>query len=221
MKKQVDISISILPIKSIDEAIKYVKSIQEKIDFVHCDVMDGVFVPRRTYDHNVVYNINQHCLSMLDVHLMVKEPFDLIDDYLNAGANILTVHYEAFANLDDLSKSIKKIKARGAMVGIAFCPNTPVSDIKLYCNNVDLIVVMGVDPGESGQKLLSGTVDKIKQLDKYRRENDLKFKIEVDGGVNGDNCQTMIDAGVDIIVSGNYVYKAVDRENALAKLRGN
>lgn len=220
MKKEVMISVSTLPVADYQGIVEYAKSLQGLADFLHCDVMDGEFVPATTYNQTVVYSINQNCLTMLDVHLMVKEPAALIDGYIEAGANIITLHYEAFKDKEELHSMLHYIREKNVLAGLAVNPETDLSDIKLYFYEVDLVLVMGVAPGAYGQKLLPGIVDKIKSIADYRDANSMKFKIEIDGGVNLENASTLVEAGADILVSGNYVYKAQDREAAINALRG-
>ncbi len=220
MKRNVAISVSTDPVHELDEVVDYAKSLQGQADFIHCDIMDGKFVPNKTYDEQVVESINQSCLTMLDVHLMVSEPLGKIESYVRAGANILTIHYEAFEDKEQLVKALKLIRKCGGLVGLSIKPETPFAEVKLYCYDIDLILVMGVEPGSSGQKLLPRTIERIKKIASFRQANSLNFKIEVDGGVNPENAPMLIDAGADMLVSGSYVYKARDRVSAIETLRG-
>ncbi|MBE7073488.1 MAG: ribulose-phosphate 3-epimerase [Clostridiales bacterium] len=220
MNKKVYISVSTDPVKEYSGVLQYACEMQGKADMLHCDIMDGKFVKAKTYDENLVRNINQNSLIMLDVHLMCSEPLSLIDDYLDAGANIITVHYEAFKDKNDIVTAIKKIKKANALAGLSISPNTPIKDIKMYIHAVDLVLVMSVEPGASGQSFIKESLDKIKELDLLRTGNKYSYKIEVDGGLNEYNVQKVLDAGADIIVSGSYVYKAKDRMLAIGKLRG-
>ena len=219
MKKNVYVSVSTDPARGYQEIIDYAKEMQTVADFLHCDVMDGEFVKKFTFDENLVKNINSSSLIMLDVHLMVSEPLPLIQKYIDAGANFITVHYEAFKNKEDLVKTIKLLKSKGILAGIALNPDTPFKTVKPYCYDVDLILVMSVVPGESGQKFIFETYEKIKQINKFRQENSLSFKISVDGGVNIENAKILTQYGADILVSGSYVYKAVDRKKAIKELK--
>ncbi len=219
MKKNVYVSVSTDPIKEYHSIIEYAKSLQGVADFIHCDVKDGQFVSGIAFDSGLVYNLNQNTLTMLDVHLMCQEPSKLIDSYIKAGANILTVHYEAFSSPEDLVGAIKKIKRGGALAGLSIKPETPVKEIKMFLYDVDVVLVLGVTPGASGQKFIPQTLEKIRQLRQERANNDLHFKLEVDGGVNDTNAQEIVEAGADVLVSGAYVYKAVKREEAIASLK--
>lgn len=220
MKKNVYVSVSTDPINEFQDLVEYAKDMQNKADMLHCDVMDGVFVKRKTISANHINNINQNSLIPLDVHLMCDEPLSDIPEYLKGGANILTIHYEAFENKNDIVKAVKIIRDAHALAGLSFMPETEVKEIKMFLHDFDIILVMSVQVGASGQKFLPNSLDKIKQLDEIRRKNDYRFKIEVDGGVNETNTQSIIDAGGDILVSGSYVYKAIDRMEAIAKLKG-
>lgn len=219
MKKYTYISVSTDPISNFQEVVEYAKDLQGKADFLHCDVMDGKFVKQTTYDAEVVKNINDNSTIMLDVHLMMDNPQEFVEDYINAGANILTVHYEAFSNKEELVKTIKDIKFRNALVGIAIKPETQFKDVRTCLYDVDVVLVMSVEPGLSGQKFMPMALDKIKQLDKFRQENNLNFKIEVDGGINLTNKDKLIECGADILVSGSFVHSASNKLMAINSLR--
>ena len=220
MKRRVDISVSTDPVSDYQQIIEYAKEMQGVADFLHCDIMNENFVPKNTYDFGLVKNINRNSLIMLDVHLMVNEPMMDIPKYIEAGANIITVHYEAFEDKENLVRTIEFIKENNTLVGISLNPSTPFKDVKSYAFNADVVLVMGVVPGKSGQTLIPEMVDRVKEIFKFREENNLKFKIEFDGGVNVENAQKLIDCGVDILVSGSYVYKNEDRKKAIESLRG-
>ncbi len=218
-RTNVYISVSTDPIADYQEIVEYAKELQGEADFIHCDVMDGLFVPKKTYEQTVVESINQNTLTMLDVHLMVKEPMEQLEGYIRAGANILTVHYEAFEDKEELTKALKYIQSRGVLAGLAFNPSTPFNDVKLFCYDIDLLLVMSVEPGASGQKMLPNITSRIKNIVAFRQSNDLNFKIEVDGGVNDENSQSLIDAGADMLVSGSYIFKSKDRCAAIKLLK--
>ena len=220
MKKSVYVSVSTDPISSYEEIVEYARLMQSCADFLHCDIMDGNFVEKSTYDFALLKNINANALIPLDVHLMVNEPVKDIQKYIDAGANIITMHYEAFEDKDDLVEAVNFIKSHNTLAGISLKPETPFKDIKPYCYNVDVILVMSVEPGASGQKFLKATYEKIKEIDAFRQENGLNFKIEVDGGVTGDNAKHLVECGVDMVVSGSFVYRSQDREKAIKELKG-
>ena len=215
------VAVSTDPIKSYEEIVEYAKEMQDKADLLHCDVMDGKFVQSKTYDWAMVENLNQNTALMLDVHLMVDEPLQSIENYIKAGANIVTLHYEAFKKKEDLVKAINLVKSMKTLVGLSIKPETSFKEVRLFCYNLDLLLVMSVEPGKSGQKFLNNTFEKVKEIAKFRHDNNLNFKIEVDGGVNGDNAKQLREAGVDILVSGSYVFGATDRKKAIENLKKN
>lgn len=220
MKKNVYVSVSTDPINSYEEIVQYARVMQSQADFLHCDIMDGNFVEKATYDYALLKNINANALIPLDVHLMVLEPLKDLKNYIDAGANIVTVHYEAFENKEDIVKVVKLIKTNKALAGISLKPETPFKEVKPYCYNMDVILVMSVTPGASGQKFLNVTYDKIKEIDQFRRDNGLNFKIEVDGGVTPEIAKKLVELGVDMLVSGSYVYKSQDKQKAIESLKG-
>lgn len=219
MKKNVYVSVSTDPVQGYQEIIDYAKEMQTVADFLHCDVMDGQFVNKFTYDENLIKNINSESLIMLDVHLMTKEPLEKIQSYIEAGANFITVHYEAFKDKNDLVETLKFIKKNGALAGISFKPGTLFKHVKPYCFDVDIILVMSVEPGASGQRFIFDTYEKIKEINKFREDNSLNFKIAVDGGVSTENSKILVDYGVDVLVSGSFVYKSSDRKKAIKDLK--
>ena len=219
MKKNVYVSVSTDPVKEYQAVIEYAKKLQGEADFLHCDVMDGKFVENMTFDYGLVHNINQNSLIALDVHLMCDEPLSMIDDYLFAGANIITIHFEAFKDKNQIVEAIKKIKDGGALAGISLKPETPIKELKIFLHEIDLVLVMSVEPGASGQKFMPEAIVRIKELDRLRNENNYKYKIEVDGGINATNAQEIVDAGADILVSGSFVYKSNDKVQAIKMLK--
>ncbi len=220
MKKYIYVSVSTDPIKEYQKVTDYAQEMQGNADFLHCDVMDGKFVANKTYDAQLVYNINQHSLIMLDVHLMCEEPMRIIDDYIKAGANIISIHYEAFKDKNDIINAKEKIKNANVLAGLAINPSTSINDVKVFIHDFDLILIMSVVPGASGQKFMPEAINKIRELNKLREENNYRFKIEVDGGITADNVLEVIEAGADIVVSGSFVYKSHDKKLAIQSLRG-
>lgn len=219
MRKSVDISVSTDPLSDFQSIIDYAKLLQGKADMLHCDVMDGKFVEKQTFDYSLIKSINASSLIMLDVHLMTAEPEATLEKYINAGANILTVHYEAFSNKAQLIKAMQLIKSKNCLAGLSFKPETTVKEISNFLYYADIVLVMGVQPGASGQSMLPQTFDKVKSLANFRQANKLTFKIEVDGGVNEQNTKLLSEMGADILVSGSYVFKAEDKEKAIKKLK--
>lgn len=219
MKRYIDISVSTDPIDDYQNIIEYAKQVQGVADFLHCDVMNENFVSKNNYDYGLVKNINRNTLIMLDVHLMVNEPSDDVPKYIEAGANIVTVHYEAFENKEDLVNVLKYIQENNTLAGLAINPKTPFKDVRSFAYNCDVVLIMGVEPGESGQTVLEETIEKVKEVYEFRQANNLNFKIEFDGGVNPDLAKKLIDYGVDSLVSGSYVFNSADRAKAIQKLR--
>ncbi len=219
MRKSVDISVSTDPLSDFQSIIDYAKLLQGKADMLHCDVMDGKFVEKQTFDYSLIKSINASSLIMLDVHLMTAEPEATLEKYIKAGANILTVHYEAFSNKAQLIKAMQLIKSKNCLAGLSFKPETTVKEISNFLYYADIVLVMGVQPGASGQSMLPQTFDKVKSLANFRQANKLTFKIEVDGGVNEQNTKLLSEMGADILVSGSYVFKAEDKEKAIKKLK--
>lgn len=218
-KKAVDVAVSTDPVKDYQELLEYAKVVQPIADFLHCDIMDGKFVEKITFDSRFVATINNNTLIPLDVHLMTSEPLASIEEYLNAGTNIVTVHYEAFKNKKDLLTAFKLIRSRHALAGISFKPKTTINEIKSYLFYVDVVLLMSVEPGLSGQALIESTYEKVRQLSQFRFENKLNYKIEIDGGVNDQNAHLLSELGADMLVSGNFVYKSADRAKAIKKLK--
>ena len=176
-----------------------------KAEWFHLDVMDGVFVPNISFGLPVLKAIKKIAKKPLDVHLMIVQPERYIKDFKNAGADILTVHFEACIHLH---RTIQEIHSEGMLAGIALNPHTPVSSLKDIIQDVDLICLMSVNPGFGGQTFITKTFDKIKELKQLIFETKSKAKIEVDGGVNIKNIEALKSFGADILVAGNAVFKS-------------
>ena len=219
MKKNIYVSVSLDPVKEYTKMLEYAKKMQGHADMLHLDIMDGKFVERTTFDQNLVNNINQNCLTMLDVHLMCNEPLTLIDGYHQAGANIITIHYEAFEDKNQIVEAFNKIRKGNALVGLSFKPNTEIKDIKMFLHDVDIVLVMSVEPGLSGQKFIPNAIEKIKELDNIRKQNNFTYKIEVDGGIDDSTAKDCVKAGVDILVSGSYIFNAKNQIEAIKTLK--
>lgn len=217
------VSISTDPVKSEnlkEDVLEYAKLVLDSgADFLHCDVMDGKFVEQKTYDESVVEHVNKNCLIPLDVHLMTVHPEKLILKYKEAGANILTIHFEAFRCNLKLKKTLKKIRKLKMLSSLSIKPKTNVSQIEKFLPLCDVVLVMSVEPGKSGQKFLESAYEKIEQLNQIRKEKNLNFKIEVDGGINSEISKKIIEKGADIIVSGNYVFKSENKKISINNLK--
>lgn len=178
--------------------------------YVHIDVMDGSFVPSISIGLPVIKTIRKCTERMFDVHLMIDEPVRYIDDFAAAGADIITVHAEACKHLD---RTIEAIKEKGILAGVALNPATPLSAIEYVLPKVDMVLIMTVNPGFGGQKLIPYTVDKVRDLKSLLEKTANKADIEVDGGVNLENVETLLAAGANIIVAGSAVFNGDIEEN--------
>lgn len=187
---------------NLEKAVKQIED--NKGTVVHIDVMDGQFVPEITYGQPVVRSIRKLTKLPFDVHLMVMNPENQIEPFATAGADWITFHYEATAHSHRL---IQKIHELGKKAGIAICPGTPVSVLEEILPDVDLVLVMTVNPGWGGQVLIPGCVKKVELLKKIREEKGYKYMISVDGGVNKDTLPVVISAGTDVVVSGSSFFK--------------
>ena len=176
-------------------------------DMIHVDVMDGHFVPNLTIGPPVIKALKKNSLVPFDVHLMISPVHKYIEAYANAGADIITIHPEA---TDDLQKSIEKIKEFKIKVGVSLNPETKVDVIKKNLSQIDLVLIMSVNPGFGGQKFMPEVLNKIKELVKIREKEKLTFDIEIDGGINFDNSKLAIEAGANILVSGTTIFKSND-----------
>jgi ribulose-phosphate 3-epimerase len=174
-------------------------------DMIHVDVMDGHFVPNLTIGPPVIKALKKNCSIKFDVHLMISPVHKYIEAYSDAGADIITIHPEA---TDNLENSILKIKSLKKKVGISLNPETKIDLIIDHLEKIDLVLIMSVNPGFGGQKFMPEVLDKVKQLKKIQSQDNMNFDIEIDGGINFDNCKTAIDAGANILVSGTTVFKS-------------
>ncbi len=172
--------------------------------YVHIDVMDGSFVPSISFGMPVMKSIRGCTERMFDVHLMIDEPIRYIDEFVAAGADIITVHAEACKHLD---RTIEAIKEHGILAGVALNPSTPIETIRYVLGKVDMVLIMSVNPGFGGQKMIPYTIDKVAELKRLLVKNGYKADIEVDGGVTVENVDQFMDAGANIIVAGSAVFK--------------
>ncbi len=176
-------------------------------DMIHVDVMDGHFVPNLTIGPPVIKALRNHCSIKFDVHLMISPVHKYIKAYADAGADIITIHPEATQNLGESIKMIKDLKKK---VGVSLNPESGIELITEFLGQIDLVLIMSVNPGFGGQKFMPEVLGKIKQLKKIQQEKKLNFDIEIDGGINFENCKIAIDAGANILVSGTTVFKSND-----------
>lgn len=175
-------------------------------EFIHIDVMDGMFVPNITLGAPIVKALRDKTDKVFDVHLMVENPSRFIDDFVDAGADIITIHYEAEKHID---RAISYIKSKGVKAAIALNPGTPVCLIKDLIKKLDMVLIMSVNPGFGGQSFIDYSLDKVKEVDALRKEFNKDLLIQIDGGVGLDNIKTVREAGVDVAVAGSAVYKGL------------
>jgi len=175
------------------------------VEYLHLDVMDGAFVPNISFGPCVIAALRPHCTLFFDVHLMIEEPIRYLDDYVRAGADLITVHYEACA---DVRATLQAIRAKGVKAGLSIKPNTPSSAIAPYLDLTDLILVMSVEPGFGGQKFMEASLQKLAEC--AALIGDRPIELEVDGGINAKNVAEVVAAGANVIVAGSALFGAQD-----------
>ena len=186
-----------------------------KVEYIHFDVMDGDFVPNLTFGPQFISDLRLKTNKIFDVHLMIHRVDKFLDDYIKAGSNIITFHYEIDENINHI---IDRIKKENIKAGIAIKPNTSWEKIKKYLHLVDQIIIMTVEPGFGGQSFLTDQVEKIKNISHYIKKNNLKVDVEIDGGVNYDTGKLSINAGANILVAGSFLFKQSNLTDATNKL---
>jgi ribulose-phosphate 3-epimerase len=203
--KKIQISPSILS-ADFSQLGAEIKRLEEAgADLIHVDVMDGHFVPNLTIGPPIIKALKKDCNIKFDVHLMISPVHKYIEAYSDAGADIITIHPEA---TEDLLASITKIKELKKKAGVSLNPETKVSVIKDYLKQIDLVLIMSVKPGFGGQKFIPEVLDKIKELKKIQKDQNINFDIEIDGGINFENSKIAIQAGANILVSGTTIFKS-------------
>ena len=212
----IKVSPSILAADFANLSLECSKIDKSNADWFHLDVMDGLFVPNISFGMPVVNTIRQLTKKPLDVHLMIVEPEKYITEFINLGSDIITVHIEATNNLNQI---INKIHESSLKAGIAINPETPISELKEYIKKVDLICLMGVNPGFAGQKFIESTHRRLKELKKLISLSGSNALIEVDGGVNNENFQDLKSNGANVLVAGSFIFNSNDYDTAINKLK--
>ena len=185
-------------------------------DYIHVDVMDGHFVPNISFGAPVMKCLNGKTMVPYDVHLMIENPDHYIADFVTPQTEYITVHQEACRHLH---RTIQNIKAQGIKAGVSINPATPVDTLSCILEDVDLVLIMSVNPGFGGQKFISQSVSKVRELAKIKKERGLSFAIEIDGGVTLDNAKMLVEAGVEIAVAGSAVFKAANVKETVRKFK--
>jgi len=189
---------------------------RSEADLLHLDIMDGVFVPNISFGFPVIESFKDLCKKPLDVHLMIVEPDKFIENFAKAGASYINVHYEACTHLH---RTIQKIKATGVKAAVTLNPHTPVCLLEDIVSDVDMVLLMSVNPGYGGQKFIENTISKTKQLRELIDRKNSKAIIEIDGGVNLETGKRLVESGADALVAGNFVFKSADPVQTIHQLK--
>lgn len=218
MEKKFMVAPSILSADLLNLGDEIQKMMDVGVKYIHFDVMDGHFVPNISFGIPVLKSLGHKFNQINDVHLMISEPDRYVEEFIKAGGDIITFHFEALKDDKEVAKTIGHICGLGAKCGISIKPNTPVEAIKKFLPFVDLVLVMSVEPGFGGQSFMENSLPKIKELDLIRKEMNYGYIIEVDGGINDKTAPLVKEAGVDLLVSGSYLFKASNLKEAYEDL---
>ncbi len=185
-------------------------------DYIHIDIMDGYFVPNISFGFPVTQAIYRHSKKPLDFHLMINNPDNYLDDCKNSGAKIITVHAEVCTHLN---RTLNRIKELGVLAGVALNPHTSAEVLRNVVNDLDLVLIMSVNPGFGGQKFIENTYAKIKEIRQIALDANKEIIVEIDGGVNNENAPSLVEAGANMLVAGNYVFNSINPSQAILSLK--
>jgi len=214
MKHKIAPSLLAADFLNLQRAVEIVN--KSEADWLHLDVMDGVFVPNISFGFSVLNALKEVCLKPMDVHLMIVEPQRFISQVADVGAYMMNVHYEACTHLH---RTVAAIKEAGMKAGVTLNPHTPISLLEDIIQDVDMVLLMSVNPGFGGQPFITHTIDKTVRLKEMIRNKGLDTMIEIDGGLNMETAKQMVDAGADILVAGSFVFKSADPTKAIHDLK--
>jgi len=214
MKHKIAPSLLAADFLNLQRAVEIVN--KSEADWLHLDVMDGVFVPNISFGFSVLNALKEVCLKPMDVHLMIVEPQRFISQVADVGAYMMNVHYEACTHLH---RTVAAIKEAGMKAGVTLNPHTPISLLEDIIQDIDMVLLMSVNPGFGGQPFITHTIDKTVRLKEMIRNKGLDTMIEIDGGLNMETAKQMVDAGADILVAGSFVFKSVDPTKAIHDLK--
>jgi len=214
MKHKIAPSLLAADFLNLQRAVEIVN--KSEADWLHLDVMDGVFVPNISFGFSVLNALKEVCLKPMDVHLMIVDPHRFVSQIAATGAYMMNVHYEACTHLH---RTVAAIKEAGMKAGVTLNPHTPISLLEDIIQDIDMVLLMSVNPGFGGQPFITHTIDKTARLKEMIRNKGLNTMIEIDGGLNMETAKQMVDAGADILVAGSFIFKSADPAKAIHDLK--